>query len=350
VTASATAAVVTLGVFLAFPHAFGRAGQASPAASGQPATPQPTATSRPPKVAPAAFTPFSLPVRFGWLPAGYSQDGTAVSRWLIDARASRPGYQNIILIVFPRSNGFEDLGKVTGPAPDVDGRPAWWLSGGGLEWEYAPGGWAAIGVDMLGMTSGGRSLPPSQQEQDYQKIAEGLVWKAQPILFPFKLTHALPAGWTVQNVAAAYDGKYLIASDGISAAPASDAFTGDEDLTIGASHTPLSQETDLCEVGSPVPRYTTADGVSWEIVHQSPPDGSSGGSLADAAPVDRACAQSLVDGLAASIAFYPEGLGGGTSDLPGAAELGSNGAATVLSWLRFLGPSPAGWTDDPLAP
>lgn len=145
------------------------ASSASSSASQQAqVTSTPASTTGQPAEAPASFNPLVLPVNFGWLPTGFTENqpetgvfsitggqiGVTTTQASFDASAADGrGFTVTVEARGAKANpritsmATETLGTgettVTGTAPDINGRPAKWLADG-LEWEYANGGWATL--------------------------------------------------------------------------------------------------------------------------------------------------------------------------------------------------------------
>jgi hypothetical protein len=218
---------------------------ATPSAS---ATAAAAAITPAPAVAPKSFNPLELPVNFGWLPNGFTENGSIGSFSMaagplevmtnqVYFGASSASGEGLQVTVAARGDALSQwIGggtgssaelKVVGTAPDIDGRPAKWLAGG-LEWEYATGGWASLitggesaaqaqagwgqSCKFTGGTQVGNGVvanatatcsPIPQKtaalEAELVKVASNMSWKPTPFTFPFKFTQALPAGWTPGN-------------------------------------------------------------------------------------------------------------------------------------------------------
>jgi hypothetical protein len=123
-----------------------------------------SATADRPSEAPTSFNPLVLPVNFGWLPAGFTENQPSPDEFpsargplsvtpkqvmfgasTADGRALEVTVAARGTSVNPWTSGTEGNGGtvVTGTAPDINGRPAKWIAAG-LEWEYANGGWATL--------------------------------------------------------------------------------------------------------------------------------------------------------------------------------------------------------------
>jgi len=378
--AALAAAAVALGVIVTVPHALSLSPERSrpPVAPSQPAGRVPTA--------PAQFNPLVPYAVFGRLPSGFSE--SAVSGLWANPFQSAPtsltlavenaGLRTLLLTVNSRgacqvtatspANSTAPCVIYTGGpgasrAPDVNGRPAWYLGyGASIAWEYAPDAWAtlAAGVDETtpvwaspqlvqqrslarqaaqhGWTPAirdGRLIPPSAQTKALLRlVASGVTFGAtEPVVFPFLLTGDLPAGWQLTSVTFRPEAGTLLGS-GLSVGPAADPSA----LSVGASR-PSGYGCNFV-VGQS--SYVTRYGISWidriigevnkddEILCStgSPPNG-------------------LVDNEALQVFIYLESDDpGSSSPLPGVSSLG--GAFGVYSRMKFLGTAMSDWTPDPL--
>jgi hypothetical protein len=244
-------------------------------------------------------------------------------------------------------------GATSGKAPDVNGRPAWWIiDGRGIAWEYAPGAWADVhitpgrqghgtapgGKDAarlkgLGSAAGGRAArqtPAAAGTRDLVlKIADAVKYAQHtPLVFDVKLASPLPAGWSPQEMAFhVVDGRLL--ADGLTVGPAADTSA----LSISATK-PLGYG---CNYVSGQSSYVTKYGVNWEYR-----------VLDDhiAKTVQMLCSMQPVDGLYVNIYLDMAPEQAGAAALPGSYQLG--GAFGVYTRLHLLGLTPANWTADPL--
>ena len=278
----------------------------------------------------------------------------------------------------------------TSKAPDVNGGPAWYFAyGAQIAWEYAPDAWAtlAAGVDettpagasqqwvqhrnlarhaaAVGWTlspatagtgpAGGRGIegdpaklnvpaaikdgqlitPSAQTRVLLHEIASAVKFGAtQPVVFPFRLTGGLPAGWQLPLYAVSFQpyGSKLL-GNGISAGPAADPYA----LSVGASAPDGTGSG--CNFVDGQSSYVTEYGVSWVYRVIDGVDKQ----------VQMLCSTEPVDGLDVGISLDMN-TPGSSAPLPGSASLG--GAFGVFTRMKFLGTSPSGWTTAPprLAP
>jgi hypothetical protein len=166
-----------------------------PAASTTPA-PNPTM----PVAAPAAFDPRVQYAQPGWLPPGEIQTGVGVDSEWLSVEAEYPsgfGLERVALAVSAAGHSATDRVPFltyqvppqgmapSGPAEPVNGRPAQWLAQGSLlQWEYAPGAFAA--VEVLADSA-------EHERQVAVQVAQQVQFGVnQPVLLPFPTT-VIPA-------------------------------------------------------------------------------------------------------------------------------------------------------------
>ena len=323
-----------------------------------------------PASAPVTFNVLVPYAAFGWLPAGYSEanipldaygllnSGPAeVKRTAVAANGSTVG-----LAVYARAacaTGAAAAGScrpagTSGKAPDVNGRPAWWiLDGRGIAWEYAPDAWATVhiitgqpgsravlgGKDAARLKGSGsaadkrvaRQTPASAGTRRLVlKIADAVKYAQHTrLVFDLRLASPLPAGWSLQEMGFhVVDGRLL--ADGLSVGPAADTSA----LSISATK-PLGNG---CNYVSGQSSYVTRYGVRWEYR-----------VLDDhiAKNVEMLCSMQPIDGLDVNIYLDMAPEEAGAAPLPGSYRLG--GAFGVYQRLHLLGLNPANWTADPLA-
>jgi hypothetical protein len=338
----------------------------------------PTASAPPPvrypampKAAPAAFNVLVPYAAFGWLPAGYSeapdQSGlvgeltSAPTELNLDAGSADGG--RVELSVYAKgaclppakdpskqpvsapgnSSQQPCLAGATGVAPDVNGRPALWIEAGrAIAWEYAPDAWASLGAvpgghptaadraRLRGDVAGKRTLLPvtAAERKLVLRVASAVKYQQKtPVLFSYKLTSPLPAGWQLQSVTFEDIGGRLLA-DGLNAGPA-----------VDTSALGLSANTQFyaCNYVDGQSSYVTEDGVNWEYR-----------VLDDhiAKNVEMLCSTTKVDGLQIEVYLDMAPEEAGAPPLPGSTAIG--GAFGVYQKMRLLGPDPANWTTTPL--
>jgi hypothetical protein len=312
-----------------------------------------------PASAPATFKVLVPYAAFGWLPAGYSEANvpldwsgllnsgpTEVQRAAVTANGAI-----VTLAVDARgacAGKRDSCAPGSAKAPDVNGRPAWWIfDGRGIAWEYAPGAWAHVYMPAgrlpgLGAPSGAdparraadvraaRQAPTAGTRDLVLKIADAVRYAQQRrLVFNVKLASRLPVGWSLlQDIGFHVVGGRLLA-DGFSVGPAADTSA----LSIGATK-PLGNG---CNYVSGQSSYVTKYGVNWEYR-----------VLDDhiAKNVEMLCSMQPIDGLDVNIYLDMAPEEAGAAPLPGSYQLG--GAFGVYTRLHLLGLNPANWTTDPL--
>jgi hypothetical protein len=349
-----------------------------------------------PAEAPASFNPLVLPVNFGWLPAGFSenQPGTGefsmsqgpleVMTTQVSFGASTTGGEGLQVTVAARGGtvspwtgggtGSSAELKVIGTAPDINGHPARWLAGG-LEWEYAAGGWATLvtggqtaaqaqagwgqhctinipeaGAAPTGtatptpVTSGMETCSPLTRQAatlqaELVKVASNLSWTPTPFTFAYKFTRALPPGWTPGSVTGAFVQGVLTASqlDLYSAVLNVAHPLGDDDETLDISGSVDPSGQTFCQH---MPGYdATYNGVKWVI------DMGAKGIGAGYIPTWTSSATPCPDPLgkhgSSGVAI--------TTDSAADNQVGEAGLAAILPIIEFLPANPADWTTSPLA-
>jgi hypothetical protein len=369
----------------------------SPASSSAPTQAQvtsPTAsTAGHPAEAPASFNPLVLPVNFGWLPAGFteslpaagefpvSQGPLEVMTTQVNFGASTPAGEGLLVTVAARGvkvnpwigGGMGSSAElaVIGRAPDINGHPAKWLAGG-LEWEYANGGWATLltggetaaqaqagwgqnckfNIPKAGATSTGTATPTpvtsgmqtcsplAQQTATLQaelvKVASNLSWTPTPFTFPYEFTKALPSGWTVGNVTGTFVTGRLIASDLelYSAAISGAHSLGDADNVLDIQAWSDPSEHTYCPA-MPDSYFATYNDVKWQIGNSgtTKPDDESW-ATACTAPVD-------AHGGGAGVGFDTYSAKNN--------QIGLAAMKAIVPIIKFFPANPADWTTSPLA-
>jgi hypothetical protein len=371
----------------------------SPSAPGKApvtATSTDAATAKGPAEAPVGFNPLVLPVNFGWLPAGFSenQPGTnefpmsqgplEVMTTQVSFGASTPGGEGLQVTVAARGvkvspwigggTGSSAELKVIGTAPDINGHPAKWLADG-LEWEYATGGWATlltggetaaqaqagwgqnctIDIPKASATSTGAATatpvtsgmeacsPLTQQTATLQaelvKVAGNLSWTPTPFEFAYKFTQALPPGWTPGSVTGAFVKGVLTSSqlDLYSVVLNVAHPLGDDDETLDISGSVDPNEQTFCQ--NLPGDDATYNGVKWVI------DMGAQGIGAGYIPTWTSSATPCPDPLGK---HGSSGVGI-TTDSAADNQVGEAGLKAILPIVRFLPANPADWTTSPLA-
>ena len=333
-----------------------------------------------PAEAPAVFNPLVLPVNFGWLPTGFTENQPetgvfSINGGLIDVTTTQASFgasaadgRGFTVTVaargaapVPRVTGMasQNLGSggpstVTGTAPDINGRPAKWLADG-LEWEYATGGWATLlaggetkaqaqqgwgrycPVDTpkgpnSGTTNRKTSCSPYTPSAEFralfEKVASNLTWTPQSFTFPFRFTHALPNGWTVSEVSGELvNGRLTSAQTNL--VPKEAPNTKDP-LNIQAFSS--GNTADCAGFAFSGTTFATYNGVTWAIQADH-----SGATACAGARMTKKNTGSVGIGFEQdTIAYLP-------------TPLGPSGVKIVLPLFKFLGTNPANWTTNPFA-
>jgi hypothetical protein len=338
---------------------------ASPSSSAARSVKQPAM----PASAPATFNVLVPYAAFGWLPAGYSEANIPLNEGgllnsgptEVDRTAVAADGAMVSLAVDARAacatgagaSGSCPPAATSGKAPDVNGRPAWWIiDGRGIAWQYAPGAWADVNITAgrqgHGTGPGGKDAAhlkglrsaageraakqtpaPAATRDLVLKIADAVKYAQHtPLVFDVKLASPLPAGWSLQEMGFhVVDGRLL--ADGLTVGPAADTSA----LSISATK-PLGYG---CNYVSGQSSYVTKFRVNWAYR-----------VLDDhfAKNVQMLCSMKPTDGLDVNIYLDMAPEEAGAAPLPGSYQLG--GAFGVYARLHLLGRSPANWTADPL--
>jgi hypothetical protein len=406
------AAGAVAAALLTVPHALtGLAAPGQASLNQQP--PAASAASPSALTAPAEFNPLVPYATFGWLPAGFSTSaGVAADGQFsagqdvvsLDAVAPASGGRDLSLTVAARDACPATVtslwqaakkqkmvtcpitGFVTGAAPDIDGRPAFWIDDGWLAWQYAPGAWAtlrslgdsgtggtgsAMSSAMSSAISPAMSSAPSAAASAAAKIYAEEIRRGkvsppssatrallvqvasrvrydqqQAIKFPFALTGPLPPGWHVNSATYAISRGQLLGT-GLSAGPAADPSA----LGIAVEYSP-SLKPDVppatwsgmqSSVGSAV-SCASGGGSSSTVVERGQRlsynvvmlPGEYQQSLCPTIPVDGMRVAVGVDMTSVSAKKV----------IPGSVALG--GAMGVYARLRVLGANTVKWTTSPL--
>ena len=321
----------------------------------------PKRPSSPVVEAPFQFNPLVPYASFGWLPPGYSEtlgngidvnQGVTSATDFVSREAAAPAAGRLLYLqvnardmcatTVPdlqlniRAHGQHEVAcidadfTVTGAAPDVNGRSAFWTDhGSGVAWEYAPDAWAEL--SLAGIAGDGEKvLPPSTATRALLlKIADRVAYgDTTPLTFAFRLSGELPAGWQVWRASFDVSGGRMFGT-GITAGPSVDTSA----LSISAS---TVTGPPVCDFGAGQSSYVNRLGVPWlYIVNSQPGD----------AP-QRLCATAPVDGLPGVNISMDTYNPASNTPLPGSAQLG--GVLGVLNRLLLLGPDPAAWITNPV--
>ena len=353
----------------------------SPASSSAPrpaqrASTAPSTTGQPAE-APASFNPLVLPVNFGWLPAGFTENQPGTGEFsgtggqvgvtttqatfgasaaggrgftvTVGARGATPDPRILSMATEAQSTGAT---TVTGTAPDINGRPAKWLAGG-LEWEYANGGWATLLAGgeteaqaqqgwgrycaaLPGGTSPAATEPkttctwypqPAQFRAQLEKVASNLTWTPRSFAFPYEFTRALPSGWTVGQVTGEFvNGRLTSVQTNL---VPKDAPNTKDPLNIQAFSS--GSTADCAGFAFSGTTFATYNGVTWAIQADH-----SGAIACAGARMTKQNTGSVGIGFEQdTIAYLP-------------TPLGSSGVKVILPAFRFLGMNPADWTTNPV--
>jgi hypothetical protein len=357
----------------------------SPASSAQQEgqvtlTPTAASTTAGPAEAPASFNPLVLPVNFGWLPAGFTENQPesgefsgaggqiGVTTTQASFGASAADGRGFTVTVAARgaeatprvtSMAIETLGDagastVTGTAPDINGRPAKWLTDG-LEWEYANGGWATLlaGGETKAQAQQGWGLycpvdfpkgtksvatSPKTSCTSYtlsaqfrallEKVASNLTWTPQSFTFPYRFTHALPAGWTVSEVTGEFvNGRLTSVQTNL---VPKDAPNTKDPLDIQAFSS--GNTADCANFAFSGTTFATYNGVTWAIQA----DHSAATACAGARMTKKNTGSVGMGFEQDTVAYLP-------------TPLGPSGVKVLLPLFKFLGTNPANWTTNPFA-
>jgi hypothetical protein len=332
-----------------------------------------------PAEAPTSFNPLVLPVNFGWLPTGFTENQPETGEFSIAGGqigvtttqasfgASAADGRGFTVTVAARgakanpriiSMATETLGTgettVTGTAPDINGRPAKWLADG-LEWEYANGGWATLlaggetkaqaqqgwGLYCTADTpKGTKSLAANPKPSCTQytssaefralleKVASNLTWTPQSFAFPYRFMHGLPTGWTVSQVTGEFvNGRLTSVQTNL---VPKDAPNTKDPLNIQAFSS--GNTADCAGFAFSGTTFATYNGVTWAI------QADHSGAIACAGTrMTRKSTGTVGVGFEQDTVAY----------LP--TPLGPSGVKVMLPLFKFLGTNPANWTTNPFA-
>jgi hypothetical protein len=305
------------------------------------ATIAPASATAGPKTAPGKFNPLVPYAAFGYIPHGYEFQPsgglpggfTSTPYELMLSVKQVSGHGSIDLDVISKGacgysiyldeipgyqaahphdgtlcNGarFTEVGAVLKPAikaPDVNGRPAYWLQAqvheAILAWQYAPDAWAILQAYPIDVSS----ATVAAQQAVLSRMAPAVKFgQAKPILFPFKLTSAIRPNWQTADViyTVTSGGQYLATS-----------LTGDEPVgigggvmgtvdpgpvTIATGRTCPTPAAVLSSATGPV-NTVRENGISWRVENARSGEGPSGSTA------EIACTVGLVNGLHTSVAL-----------------------------------------------
>jgi hypothetical protein len=322
-------------------------------------------------VAPRQFNPLVPYLSFGWLPAGESMvrgwTGKTVmaldaapspsERWAVwDLSVYTAGACKLAAKQFTCSpDGRIKLDLITGRAPDVRGRPAFW-SGSGLVWQYASHGWGRLvfpypfNTPQLPKTIRAGTVTPGTTRATVKHNAIKLVSRlkvgvaTQPLVFPAQFT-GVPSQWQVASAQYVPDGAVLRASSyTLNAAAAAGARDTDAGLSFQdnlpyVEISPVSAHPPPCSYSMHNTRgnrtvHKTINGYRVIVNHQHGHTAAIG---------------SMASHLFRSQALCTANAGGLAVNL---SETGPHPALSVASLfkdhLRLLGTNPADWTTKPI--
>jgi hypothetical protein len=379
--AAAVVAIAGAGAGLAaWHHSSATSGSGPAATSGRPpAAPAKSTAPAPsaPAVAPKSFNPLVLPVNFGWLPAGFTENqpesgefssaggqvgvtttqasfgaSAADGRGFTVTVAARGATANPWSIsMATQALGNNAASQVTAAAPDINGRPAKWLADG-LEWEYADGGWATLlaggetkaqaqqgwgrycPVDIPKGAQPGTSFklacPPYELSAQVRallvEVASNLTWTPRAFAFPYRFTHALPSGWMVNETTGEFVGGRLTSVTTYLVPKAAPNTKDPLDIqAFSAGNT-----ADCAGFNFSGTTFATYHGVTWAIQADH-----SGATACAGARMTKKNTGSVGMGFEQdTIAYLP-------------TPLGPSGVKVVLPYFQFLGTNPANWTTNP---
>jgi hypothetical protein len=289
-----------------------------------------------PASAPTGFSPLVPYAAFSWLPAG----------WHVGQKS--PTFQNDLmatstpallflpvwapagggdLMVFPAGqckstaatllcNWQNTPWRKAGAAPDVSGRRAYWLTEAGsapgsltIAWQYAPGGWAMLGLSNATPAGSSRALVLSL-------AAAVRFGRTTPVLFPYQFRGMV--GWQVSEV------DYTMVA-GQPVARMLHLANGRLRKQVQLDVSPPGTVDQPCGQQGTVAGTATLDGSRLEILRRG----------------WQVCGDD-VDGL--QVNLFLEDSTNGLPTIPS----GSGGALAYARKLRLLGTSQANWTANPL--
>jgi hypothetical protein len=312
--------------------------------------------------APWQFNPLVPYASFGWLPPGYSESlangidsnqGATSATDFVSREAAAPAAGRLLSLQVEardlcaidtaadlranvRAHGQVQVAcidaafTVTGAAPNINGRPAFWTDhGSGVAWEYAPDAWAELSLSGIA-AGGGNPLPPTSATRALlQKVAAHVAYgDTTPLTFAFRLSGELPAGWKVWRAGLDVSGGQTFGT-GITVGPSVDTSA----LTISAS---TVAGPAACQPGGGQSSYVSRLGVQWLYIVNSQPGDSQ----------QQLCATAPVTGLTGVTITMDINNPASNTPLPGSTQLG--GALGVLGRLLLLGPNPAAWITNPV--
>ncbi len=215
------------------------------------------------------------------------------------------------------------MNRVLSRAPDVHGHRAYWLSGAGLAWEYAPGAWSIL----LGWTDANVPWPPAgPQRAAVLRVAAGVRYgQTTPIRFPYWLS-GLPAAWRVSEV------DYTLLAD----QPVVQTLNLDDGPAAQAG---LAQLGDLQVFATPAAHgdFSCAQGTGQHVTVE----GAAAVVYPATGPEQQLCIPDW-RGLRVLVILSVR------QNAPPPDPTGPHGVLAYARHLHPLGPGPARWTANPL--
>jgi hypothetical protein len=254
--------------------------------------------------APREFTMLVPYAAFGYLPSGFSTDGQSqisTPTYLqlsaaVPSQGTGPGSVAPALLLDVNAAGACRLratvgghlsggsgctfAPVLGRAPDVQGRPAYWVSFGVI-WQYAPDAWASLTADLSFFHPQAGSQRPASRAQmrklqrtamhlatappsgapaaELLKVAGQVLYaQATPIRFPFRLAGRTFARWQLAQEADFQTAGGLLLGNTVTAAPARHPGSG-VSITVAPAHS--GQPNPCAKVIPQQTQPVTVDGV-----------------------------------------------------------------------------------------
>lgn len=339
----AVGAVVGVVVALAVP---GGARTGSAPESGAAAETGASAGASSVTAAPARFNPLVPYASFGWLPAGYSPHGGAAPGALMTTKAeglsagtgseqvprfnltvtvarscTESGSAALPVLRCPTAYRYDYAPPIraTSQAPDVKGRPAFWVTKTGsstLLWQYAPGAWSFLEVVTVDWP-----LTSARTQLVIRVAANVRYGNTTPLTFPYWTTD-VPAGW-----------KATFAS-----------------FLISPSDQLLGQEVILGSVAGPDPLETTSDTLQITVTHAISPNPCKSPAVGHVTHVTLDGTKAILVTGGGSQSLCAGDVGGLWVSVGLSANQGGDtpGALGFARSLHLLGPDESNWTGNPI--